>query len=69
MKLVRSTRGGRDYVSAFGERQRGTGPVADLIAQRFRAARQRLGLGSERRPLRTDLFVRPALPGGQLSLL
>ena len=41
--LIRQTAGGRDYRSGFGVRMRGTGPVADLIASRFRKSRQRLG--------------------------
>lgn len=41
MSLVQQMRGGRDYDAAFGQRMRGQGPFADLIAQRFaRAARQ-----------------------------
>jgi hypothetical protein len=55
-------------VAAFGHRQTGTGPFARLIAQRFRLAARRLGLDHRREPLRTDLFVRPVLPGGQYSL-
>jgi DNA repair photolyase len=59
MKLMRSTRGGKDYVSEWGERQTGTGPYAELIAQRFRIAVARLGMNKERRPLRSDLFTPP----------
>jgi DNA repair photolyase len=69
MGLVQSTRGGQDYVARFGERQVGTGYFAELVAKRFRIARERLGL--KRRAigrLRTDLFRQPVSPGGQLSL-
>jgi DNA repair photolyase len=70
MALVREMHGGRDYVAQFGLRQTGAGPYAELIAQRFKLAVRRLGLGSgSRLPLRTDLFVRPMLHGGQYSLL
>ncbi len=69
IKLMRSMHGGKDYVSAFGVRQRGTGPYADQIALRFRLALKRLGLNERRQSLRTDLFRRPVLPGGQLTLL
>jgi DNA repair photolyase len=69
IKLVQSLHGGRDYVSAFGVRQKGTGPYAAQIAQRFRSALGRLGLDRQRAPLRTDLFRPPVLPGGQLPLL
>lgn len=43
MERIRGSRGGRDYRAEFGERMRGTGIYADLIAQRFRLAHQRLG--------------------------
>jgi DNA repair photolyase len=69
ISLLRSMHGGRDYVSEFGIRQRGTGPYADQIAMRFRLAKKRLGLGEERALLRTDLFQRPGGGGQQLELL
>jgi DNA repair photolyase len=62
MSLVRSTRGGKDYVSAWKERQVGAGPYAELIATRFQIATRRLGLNRTRFQLRGDLF-RP--PGGK----
>jgi len=65
MSLIRQMRGGRDYDSTFGVRQRGEGPLAELIARRFRIACQRLGLGRERAPLDTSRF-RP--PGGSPQL-
>ncbi|MGA7326462.1 MAG: PA0069 family radical SAM protein [Rhodomicrobium sp.] len=65
MSLVRSTRGGKDYVSRFGERQRGTGPYAAQIADRFKAALNRYGLNKRQLTLRTDLFRKQ---GNQLSL-
>ncbi|HEY7645562.1 MAG TPA: PA0069 family radical SAM protein [Hyphomicrobiales bacterium] len=68
MSLMRSTRGGKDYVSTWGERQRGTGPYAELIAQRFRIAVQRLGLNRERTLLRNDLFEPPKAETTQLDL-
>lgn len=69
IKLMQSMHGGKDYVSAFGVRQRGAGPYADQISGRFRLALKRLGLNERRQVLRTDLFCRPILPGGQLTLL
>jgi DNA repair photolyase len=62
MSLVQQMRGGRDYDSAFGQRMRGQGPFAELIAQRFAKAARRLGLdrrlpaldGSQFRPPRAD---------------
>jgi DNA repair photolyase len=59
INLLQSIHGGKDYVAAFGHRQRGSGPYADQIAQRFKLARKRLGLSEERLQLRTDLFVQP----------
>jgi DNA repair photolyase len=56
MSLVRQMRGGRDYDADFASRMTGTGPIADLIAQRFGLACKRLGLNQERVLLRTDLF-------------
>ncbi len=58
MSLVRSTRGGKDYVSKFGERQRGTGPYAEQIAARFAIALKRNGLNKRDLKLRCDLFKR-----------
>jgi DNA repair photolyase len=56
MSLVRSTRGGKDYVSKFGERQSGTGAYADQIAARFAIALKRYGLDRRHLKLRCDLF-------------
>ena len=69
ISLLRSMHGGKDYVSTFGQRQRGSGPYADQIATRFRMAMKRLGLERRSDRLRTDLFRPPTPPGGQLSLL
>jgi DNA repair photolyase len=69
ISLLRSMHGGRDYVAAFGHRQRGSGPYAEQIALRFRLAMKRYGLDGRSCGLRTDLFTRPAGRGGQLSLL
>jgi DNA repair photolyase len=66
MSLVRSTRGGKDYVSNFGERQRGTGPYAQQIAARFQLALKRYGLNRRHLKLRCDLFQ--AKQPAQLSL-
>jgi len=69
MSLVQSTRGGKDYVSNFGERQVGTGYFAELVAKRFRLASDRLELRRRSaQRLRTDLFTPPQLPGTQLTL-
>ncbi len=65
MSLVRAARGGKAYDAAFGTRMTGTGAYADLIRQRMRLARLRLGYPEVRRRLRTDLF---RVPTDQLSL-
>lgn len=65
---IQTMHGGRDYQSEFGLRQRGTGPFADQIAQRFRLGLKRYGLNQDRVRLRTDLFTAPKLPGAQLGL-
>ncbi len=69
ISVLRSMHGGRDYVSAFGHRQRGSGPYADQIAVRFRLALKRLGLNTRNLRLRTDAFVPPVIQGGQYRLL
>lgn len=68
MSLVRSTRGGKDYVSAWRERQIGTGPYAVLIAQRFLISTRRLGFNLNRAVLRSDLFRPPVGRTRQLDL-
>lgn len=65
---IQTMHGGRDYQSEFGLRQRGAGPFADQIAQRFRLARKRYGFNQDRVRLRTDLFEAPVLRGAQLGL-
>ena len=66
MKLVRETRDGALYQPEFGLRQRGSGVYADLLAQRFKRAEQRLGLnrgGFKRRGLGDlDCSINPPPP-------
>ena len=66
--VVQSMNGGRDYSSEFGLRQRGSGPYAEMIAQRFRNTVRRLGHNQRRDSLRTDLVAPPVPNGGQLAL-
>jgi DNA repair photolyase len=68
MSLVRSMRNGRDYDPEWGKRQRGEGPYAKLIADRFAAARRRFGLDRPSLPLDTSQFRRPLEAGGQQDL-
>jgi DNA repair photolyase len=68
--LLQSMHGGADYAATFGLRQRGSGPYAEMIANRFRLACRRSALNQRGKvALRTDLFVRPVPPGGQRTLL
>ena len=67
MARIRDSRGGKDYTAQFGERMRGSGAFADLIAQRFRLAHQRLGFAKAMR-LRTDHFQPPRIETPQLDL-
>ncbi len=67
LSLIRQARGGRLNDPDFGSRMRGEGPFARMIADRFRLAMARHGLGKRQMPMRTDLFRRP-MAGGQLSL-
>jgi DNA repair photolyase len=73
LALVRETRGGQMYDSRFGHRQSGTGPYAELIAQRFRLALRRCGMeGRDRmgeRGLDCSQFRAPQAAPRQLELL
>lgn len=71
--LLRQMHGGKEYDSRFGQRQRGSGPLAEIIAQRYRIAAKRLGLDKELPRLDCTRFVAPfAVSSGreppQLSL-
>ena len=68
VSLIRSTRGGKDYDAAWGQRQVGSGPYAWMIGRRFEMAAERIGFNATRRRLRTDLFVKPEKEKAQLSL-
>ena len=67
MSLVRQTRGGKDYDSEWGSRMKGTGPVAALMAARFRKATRKFGLNLDRAPLDTAQFRVPAKVGDQMD--
>lgn len=66
MKMIKSCNDGKTNRSAFFTRMRGSGQFADLIAQRFRVARQRAGLDGPTGVLNVDGFRRAG--GPQLSL-
>jgi DNA repair photolyase len=67
-KLVRDTRGGKDYDSTWGKRQTGTGPVAWMIGRRFEVACERLGINATKRPITTEHFRPPKPAAAQLDL-
>ncbi len=70
MSLIRDMRGGRDNDPRFGSRMRGTGPVAELLRNRFRIAcgRLKLNAGSREMPRNTHLFRPPVKVGSQFRL-
>jgi DNA repair photolyase len=67
-KLIRETRGGKDYDSTWGKRMTGGGPVAWMIGRRFELACDRLGFNKTRTRLTTDHFSPPQRGAEQLSL-
>ncbi len=73
LSLIRQTRAGALNESGFGARFRGTGPVADLLAQRFARAARAQGLAEGRVALDPGQFRPPVLTRaaaeGQLALL
>ncbi|MCG6940734.1 MAG: PA0069 family radical SAM protein [Thiohalocapsa sp.] len=70
LSLIRQCRGGALNVAEFGQRMTGTGPLAELLQQRFGLALRRHGL--ERQDsgwnLSADAFHPPAADPRQLSL-
>lgn len=59
MARVRELHGGKDYDSDFATRMKGKGTWAQLIAQRFEKATQRLGFNRVHVELDTTQFRRP----------
>lgn len=68
MARVQAMRGGRDNDPRFGSRMRGEGHEADLLHQRFRLARKRLGLTRKAEMLDCSRFAPPPRAGDQLPL-
>ena len=68
MSLVRQMRGGKDYDMTWGSRMKGQGPVGELMATRFRAAKRRFGLDQSWGSLDASGFRVPPHPGGQMDL-
>ena len=68
MSLVRQMRGGKDYDAEWGSRMKGQGPIADILAQRFKAARGRHGLEGRLPDLDLSAFRVPPRVGSQRDL-
>ena len=68
MRHIRDMNGGKDYDPQWSRGGEITTPYAQLIAQRNRAARARLGFNRERTPLDLSLFRVPEEVSGQMSL-
>lgn len=70
MSLIHDMRGGRDNDPNFGSRMRGTGPIAELLRNRFKIACKRLDLNSGGREIAapTHLFRPPVVAGSQFRL-
>jgi len=66
LSLMRQSRDGKLYDSAFGKRMTGGGPYAELIAHRFKLACRRYGLNARDFALDKTQFARPS--GAQLDL-
>ena len=61
MSQLRQASGGKDYDNRYGIRQRGRGPFAEMLDQRFHAAckRYRIGTGRRRQQLDCNQFIPP----------
>ena len=67
-RLIRETRGSKDYDSSWGRRMTGGGPVAWMIGRRFELACEKFGLNKVRTALTTEHFKPPQRASEQLSL-
>ncbi len=67
-KLVRDTRGGKDYDSIWGKRMTGSGPVAWMIGRRFEVACERLGFNKTSVKTTVEHFRHPKPASAQLDL-
>ena len=65
---IRSVRGGKMNDATWGQRQVGTGEIADQIRSMFQLFRKKHGLDVDLSPLNVDAFRRPADSSGQMQL-
>jgi DNA repair photolyase len=68
ISLIRQTRGGKDYDSAWGKRMTGSGPIAWMIGRRFEVACERLGFNLTSVKTTTAHFQKPRPATEQLDL-
>lgn len=68
MTNIKDVRAGSESDATFGRRLRGTGPVANLIRQRFEKACRDNGLNRSRHEMNCELFSPPGKDDAQLSL-
>ncbi|MEO9469097.1 PA0069 family radical SAM protein [Parasphingorhabdus sp.] len=68
MNIVASMRNGRKNDPNFHSRMKGSGPWAALLHKRTALAARKNGLSKGKFKLRTDLFIRPVMPGSQMEL-
>lgn len=66
--ILKQCHEGRTYRSEFGLRQRGQGPFADLLADRFELTTRKLSLNSDRHALSTAHFIREPHAPTQMGL-
>jgi DNA repair photolyase len=62
---IKATRNGKWYESEFGKRMRGTGAIAEQIAQTFRVFAAKYGLNQPSPPLDATQFRKPRTSSGQ----
>ncbi|MGE0061544.1 MAG: PA0069 family radical SAM protein [Xanthobacteraceae bacterium] len=67
-KLIRETRGGKDYDANWGARMSGKGPYAWLIGRRFQLACEKRGINARKLKLSVDSYRPPKPATEQLSL-
>lgn len=65
---LRQSRGGKLYESAWRERMRGSGEIADQIGKMFKVFRQKVGLDGRLPPLDASQFIPPVGRSGQMRL-
>lgn len=59
--LLRQMHGGKEYDSRFGHQQRGNGPLAGIMQQRFKVAMRRFGLAQPLAAMDCSLFHPPKM--------